>query len=348
MAVYFQMPFIYKVNGVPPRARNEREFAVWGIETFGIEEISREDLAPSFLFANIHGNGPDKRWETPFFEHQGRNLLALDFGFAKDGKVTADRLRTLNRESPRSLPKAFRPKDLFFLYDHAYDVVDEKKVGAERLIWSKRDQVAAELQGSLDASAVICDGQVYFEAPEPVIRVALSGDHEVRVEAVLRGQEDYYWYFPGERRDIAVEFASQMADRTGRTVIEETDRTIELLKDLDVRSQNPIIQAARLLARRAELNIVNVDYFGSEVKAQGAAFLDRQTLASALKFVEMFQEEALKPGAHELDRGGRNLSNDVWFDAFWKVVELTPDEPYKIGIDEPEPEVETPSEAPSI
>ena len=347
MAVYFQMPFLYKAKGVPPRARNEREFAAWGIGTFGLVEVGAEDLAPSFLFANEDGDGPGRRYETPFLDYQGCNMLPLHFAAAREGRVTSESLRGLDRMSPRLLPHAFRPKETFYLYDHAYDVTDERKINPEKITWSHRDQVMGELQASLDASGVICEGQVYFEAPEPVMRVALSGDHEVRVEAVLRGKEDYYWYFPGERRDLAMDFATYLADETGRTLIEETDRSIELRTDLAVRTQNPIIQAARLLARRAELNISNVDYYGATVKRLGNAFLASPTLGAAFRFVEAFQEEAMKPEAHPLDRG-RNLDNRIWFDAFWKAVELTPDEPYKISDPEPVEDALVAAEAPSI
>lgn len=329
----FELPIIYRNEGVAPRHRNPGSYTVRDTALFSFPEADRSELLPALTMRHryrLDGDEIDRVNDNVLKQYNG-HLVKAAGGSARswsDMSATTETLARIGSDIFSELPVCLRVPSMSRTYEYRSELYEARKLNSKHIRHSGRQDAVAELQAHIDRTMVIVDGQLFVHAPDPRINVRL-GDGGVTVERLLVASG--HFSFPPDRSDLADEFVDWLGSDYGlplKTPYDPHSRGTEfIIESEDIPfSGNPIIEAALDFASRAELNIVNRADYGEETKRLGLAFQADQTLENAMEFMDALEEAAL--GGQYPD--GRYSGEERAFAVFRKFMELMPSE-YKEG-----------------
>ena len=337
MNLKFELPIIYKNTGIAPKCRNSQDYSVLDTAWFEFPVADTSELEPALTFRLRYRlqNDPElQAADTVFHQYRGHLMREADASrrLRNDRKLDTEVLATLASEGVRWLPDLLKVQSFKFWYGYGTPylapTLKEKHIDV-----SRRLEAINELQAFIDENLVIVDGIVYERIHDPKINVNISRkDYSVDHSLIASGN----YSFPFDRMDLVEEFASWLESEHGIARKSDEDRWCrdrEFIVDAPEvpLSANPVIEAALELAKRAQLNITNADYWGPETKRLGLTLQADPTVGNAFAFADAFQTAALLPGAHPVGHGMEDP--ELLFSSFRKFVELMPDE-YKEGFSE--------------
>ncbi|MCV9964733.1 hypothetical protein OIU34_22845 [Pararhizobium sp. BT-229] len=334
MTLRFELPIVYMNIGTPPKCRTRQDYKVHDKAWFEFPVADASELEPALTFRlryRLEEGGELKTSDTVFHQYRGHLMREPNASrrLLNDRKLDVEVLARLAGEGIHSLPEIFKVPSSRFWYGHGTgymaETLKEKHVGV-----SRRDEAITELQALISDNLVIVDGIVYEKIHDPKINVSVSSkDYSVDPSLIASGN----YSFPFDRMDLVDEFTSWLESEHGIARKREDDnwardrRFIVDAPEVPL-SANPVIEAALKLADMAQLNIINVDYWGPETKRLGLALRENPTVENAFAFADTFEAAAMLPGAHKVGYGMEDPA--LLFSSFRKFVELMPDE-YKPG-----------------
>lgn len=327
MSKVFYLPYIYVNDGKPPRARLNREFGVSSVAPFTFQEMEASELRTAMTFIyRSERDGAVQEHKTPIMRCADMLVRPVTSELHRDNPVTEDLLTQFGSLSPRRMEPGLQSASGRFYYRYG-ETFSEDSVNPDKVVSSGRNKAIAEIQHKIDENYFLCDGMLYSRCPDPSWNFHVWGNAGWEAQALLVPRGTFT--LPGDCEDLVREVADWSRIELGRDITIKNETSIEV-HDLDLPfSTNPVVSNAVELANRAELNVVNHDFFGHEVKETGQAFLKEKTVANAMAFLSAFEEAATRPDAHEM---GGGLPNQTWFKIFWKLYEVTP-EGYKLDDD---------------
>jgi hypothetical protein len=332
MTMKFELPIIYTNNGIPPKCRQPQTYTVLDNAWFEFPVADISELEPALTFRVRYNteNEELRTSETVFKQYRGHLMRAVDASRRLRGERMLDAgiLSTLANQDVSWLPEVLQVKSSRFRYTygtaHEAKTLKEKHVGT-----SGRTGAIDELQAFINDNLVIVDGHVFGKIHDPKINVNVSHNgYSVDPSLIASGT----FSFPFDRMDLVDDFTSWLEVEFG--LQRRANDSFVLDKEFIVDaaevplSANPVIEASLELSNKAQLNIINADYYGPETKQLGLAFTEDPTLENAFAFADAFEVAAKLPGAHKVGYGMDNV--DLLFSSFRKFVELMPDE-YKTG-----------------
>lgn len=338
MNLRFELPIIYMNTGIPPKCRNSQEYKVLDAAWFEFPVAENSELEPALTF-RMRYRLQDKEElqvaDTVFHQYRGHLVREVDATrrIYNDSKLDTDFLSSLAREDGiHFLPDILKVQSSRFWYGYGTANI-ASSLKDKHIEVSRRGDAIEELQRFITDNLVIVDGIVYGKIHDPKLNVYISRKgYSVDHSLIASGN----YSFPFDRMDLVEEFASWLESEHGIERKSDEDRWCQdrefIIDAHEVPlSANPVIEAALALAKRAKLNIINMDYWGPKTKRLGLAFQAEPTLENAFTFVDVFEAAALLPGAHPIDYGMEDAQ--LLFSSFRKFVELMPDE-YKPGFSE--------------
>ncbi|MDW9481257.1 hypothetical protein GOB57_21670 [Sinorhizobium meliloti] len=333
MTLRFELPIIYKNTGIPPKCRGPQDYSVLDTAWFEFPVANASELEPALTFRLRYRMPEDEELQTSdtvFRQYRGHLMREVDASrpLRNERKLDTDILAGLKAEGLRWLPHFLQVQSFRFWYAHGTPYM-AGALKEKHIATSRRSEAIDELQTFITDNLVIVDGFVYGKIHDPKINVSISREnYTVDHDLIASGN----YSFPFDRMDLVEEFAAWLESEHGiaRKPEDEWCRDREFIVDAPEvpLSGNPVIEAALELAKRAQLNITNVDYWGPETKRLGLAFQAVPTVENAFAFAAAFETAALAPGAHKVGYGMEDP--ELLFSSFRKFVELMPDE-YKPG-----------------
>lgn len=329
MTKVFSLPFIYSCQGIPPRHRVQQSFYASDTALFSFPEADPSELEPALAFYHAREDADGKRIENETLIRKCRGMLVRPVPAnerAFDGNsLDEERLAAFAAGvPPRQLPEVLWGDHRYAYAYSSPTIYPTEALTKTRITRNGRQDAIAAIQTKIESSLTLVDGVLYGRVQEPSFNLHIWGGRPWTAEALLRPTSSFA--IPGDQPELVEEFGKWCSERFGKELTLRSDTRIEVLSTEIPMDENPIVRAALGLADRAELNIVNVDYFGAETKSLGQALRSGPSVSGSLAFVEAFQEAATKPEAHAL---GGDIDNADWFELFWKFYEIMP-ETYKI------------------